>query len=368
MGSMTTWEPPAGLERALKEAFGVRARLLPTPAMTGRLLWQQTRNPDDYPPMDAETMHLFQRTSGQARVEICTPPRAETVPGFYEYDARWFYVACCTGLPCGTMTRYDGRYDRYKRGRYLIRFTVPNNWGHLGIFGVKAADANDGWLYPRHGTYETWAGWTEINLASDRGWHMEVIDGYAWAGDMPAPLDVWRDKLLRLALNQPAYARTVRDIIIQTIGAFHATGKDELVTVGRDALDTVPDASRLSLRPNTDGTYTYKARVSLPPHRLRLAHPEWSADVYAKARTRLLYYPQKKLGRIVAAWGALTVEPAQVLALRNDAIYLSVDPQWPDDGREGAMTRRRGIAASCDAPHTWGDIKRLRMTADGTKG
>src|SRR5690606_21657835 len=83
-----------------------------------------------------------------------------------------------------------------------------------------------------------------------------------------------------------------------------------------------------------------------------MAHPEWSAQVYGRARARLLSAP--------GGAGALGVERSELVAFRTDAIYMTTDPHWNDDGRPGRYRHVRTIPGPIKRPTTQRELLAVR--------
>jgi hypothetical protein len=329
-------------------------------------LWTLTR-PDwreDYPPLAPDLQTLLRDTSGQGRTETTTLPALETVPGAYVYDRRFAYAASCENLPAGPPERV--RYpsprpwsdtDRYVKGRYHISFRVPDDWQHLGLFMVKRPGRGNRWFYPEDpgGTYETWTSNGEIALAVARGWRVEVRESITFphTASVPRPLDVWIKRLQKLWYEQAHDGEVqdaIRDIVIHTIGGFHSFRRRKKTTV-KDTEPLPPDAVEPLWNP-VKGEFTYTHWEPLPAKDLPYQHEHWSIEIWARARTRLLSHGQT---------GALCLPREHVLGLRVDALYLSLDPRWPDDGSIGAFRRKAARCGPLPAPH---DAKSLRALAD----
>jgi hypothetical protein len=360
----------AAVLETVRAHFGPGVVLLGTPAQTGRDLWDRVRTVD-YPTLPAELQGLVHRTSGQGRAEICTLPDLQRVPGFYYLDGRLMYAASATNLGCGEY-RHDDRpdFERYTRGRYRVRFTVPAGWDHVGLLMTPRPDVHEGWWYPAMPgeTHETWASWTELALALDRGWHIEIRERLLFAGPCkgtPAPLDTWVARLEHAwgAAGDPLVRDALRGIILFTIGAFARSGRAMTRVVRRADRHLLP-TDNATVRTTETGDFTYQEWQDLPARELRYCHPEWAAEIWARVRTRMLFYQQKRgRGEVVGSWGALTVPRAHVLAVRTDALYLSYDPAWPDDGEPGSMRLKGRIAKAVRAPHTLDDLNPLRDRA-----
>jgi hypothetical protein len=88
-----------------------------------------------------------------------------------------------------------------------------------------------------------------------------------------------------------------------------------------------------------------------------MVHPEWPAAVWARCRVRMLDSPTPRKG--VRA-GALHVPAAELLAIRTDALYLTRDPGWADDGEPGRLRRKSARPGPLPAPSTVGQLLALR--------
>jgi hypothetical protein len=234
---------------------------------------------------------------------------------------------------------------------------------------VKRERVHDGWWYPAEPGYsgETWAGWTEVALALDRGWDVQILERLLFPkGTRPAPLDTWQRRLLTIwsEAQHELVRRAVRSILLYTIGAFARAQREETRVLRRADTHLLPTDNGTIQRTAT-GDWTYRELVALPERERRYQHPEWAAEIWAKCRTRMLHYAQKRgRGEVVARWGALTLPREQILAFRTDALYLTHDPQWPDDGRPGSLRLKGAIRAPVRAPHTLAEINPLRDRAE----
>jgi hypothetical protein len=316
---------------------------------------------EDYPILP-EPLHTdYRESGGQGRTEVTTLPELETIPGGFVYDMRFAYAASCAGLPAGPPERE--RYPslrpfsddwRYLKGRYHIRFRVPDDWQHLGLFMVKRAQRNTGWFYPADpgDEYETWASTGEIGLARRAEWRVEVDERIVFphTDTVPRPLDLWIKRLQRLwygAGDDLPLQDAIRDITLQTIGGFHARRR----RVPDKVKDTepIPADARDRVWNRKDGIITYTHDAPLPANDRQYQHPEWCLEIWARCRLRLLDYNER---------GALRVPRQHVLGLRTDALYLAVDPHWQDTGAIGSLRRKAGRCGPLPAPH---DAKSLRL-------
>lgn len=365
----------------LRRGFDREAVLLTSPAATGRELFVRTIPRDvEWFPLPDDLQRLIRSTSGQGRVQLLHRD-AETVPGLVGYDGRFMYAALCWGLAGGgAELRACGDYLGQTRARYHARATVPRDWherckcgapGHagIGLLGLAAPVVGDGWAYPAEPGQSFWGWWdgAEVAVALNHGWRVDPDEAIVFdqTPGVAPPLDGWAKRLVSvrerlrmrtatnaagigsglhssnaaLTPNQGALcAAAVRSIVLHAIGAFHGSTHRVTRSVPIDAETTaVPDGAR-DLRVEGDRVVWAEHHDAAWPE---LSHPEWSAAIWARARARLLSGP----GRT----GALHVPARDVLAFRTDALYLTADPDWPDDGKVGRLRRtieRRGPLAT----------------------
>jgi hypothetical protein len=337
--------------------------LLDTPGTTGRDLWLRTPAADGCPTVSPAVGDLIRSSSGQGRIET-RPAASALLPGLYEYDLRLAYVACLRGLPVGNPEHYHGgagaelleRVIR-SRSRALVRFRVPSGWRHIGLLGIKSGD---GWGWPTecgrwHGP--TWADGCELELAARHGWEIIVEDCLVWH-ETGEPLRCWADRLVRIIgeaerVLSPEGFRTVRAMIravlLHTVGAFH--GKPQRVTRTAANLSDAPIGAEM-LRPHADGSVSWREerRAAWP----EAVHPEWSSHIWARNRRRLLQTP--------AGGGALTIDPATIVAIRTDAIYTTRPTGWDagDDGKPGRWVLKYSSELRRPWPRTGDDVLELK--------
>jgi hypothetical protein len=329
--------------------------LLATPAGTGRYLWAYTIPwGREWDCLAGDDQELIRATAGQGRVEAC--PTVDELPGLVELDGRFMYGALCAELGAGPAIHDTApTFDPMAPGRYRVRFRVPDGWGHVGLLGVKA---DTGWWYPAAPGWagETWADGAELHLAAKHGWPFEVVERVVLAkGD---PLGGWAKRLLAgwAELDEADEAgrlarRAVRSILVKALGGF--VGRDPLVTVTcpADQPGRVP-ADAIRLRQEGDQlVWAERAELRHP----EWVHPEWPARVWARARARLLAGP--------GGVGALGVDRGQVVAMETDALYLTADPGWADDGRPGRFRVKAAIAGPITAPRSLVELHQLKRAA-----
>ncbi len=373
------------LEAQLREEFGDTARLLSTPAVTGRDLWQRTIGPKTtYPVLSDEIRELIHETAGQGRIELLPEPaihhhldgRPRPIPGVHVRDGRLMYAALTWGMPVGppTLLTADAiammpaaQLTKLLKGRsrWHVRGNVPNDWARS--FGLLMTPREDGkgWRYPAEpgAPFETWCDGSELSLALDHGWRPELLGGMTWKEGKP--LNTWTEKLLRIWAhfdNHPdegmgkLATRAVRSLILFAVGAFASRGRDATFTLPESEADKVP----AGVVPHRSGDMLVWTQPAPPTAwSMQLAHPEWSATIWARARVRLLDGPGVN-GRT----GALHLPPGiDVLGFRTDALVLTGDPGWDDDGKPGRLRHDGELAGPFDWPATETELLRLKTAA-----
>ncbi|WP_164990889.1 hypothetical protein [Streptomyces sp. GZWMJZ-114] len=374
-----SWVPGAGEDgptsdpRTVDGAFahlltGVRARwqessleLLGSPSAMGMDLWKRSIPKGvEYPLMAPELRELIRTTSGQGRFELRPIGRGGKIPGLFYYDCVFAYSALTWGLGVGEPTAFSARTfaggDAEKllrgRGRWHVRATVPADWAHVGILPASGAS---GWEYPSEPgrSFTTWATGSEVWVARQHGWHIDVLEGFTWQEGKP--LNTWKDRLLDMwkayegGDESMALARKmIRSMVLFTIGSFHSRGAARGgITTDEDAIPY--HAERVSER---DGAYTWTSTREVSSD---TAHPEWSSEIYGRMRARLLSGP--------GGTGALALPASSVLAFRSDAIMTTADAGW-DDPLPGRFRLKGRLSGPLSAPTTEGDLLALRDAAE----
>ena len=91
-----------------------------------------------------------------------------------------------------------------------------------------------------------------------------------------------------------------------------------------------------------------------------MSHPEWSAQVWGRARARVLWAPTAVAHTYA---GALTIPAAQLVSIYGDAVMTTREPEWAaprfDDGKPGRL-RVKGHLPDLDAAGGWPTTGRAR--------
>ena len=347
--------------------------LLSTPASTGRDLLLRSLGDHEYPVADDELQQLIRSTSGQGRIELFPQHAYGRRAGhglgrLVEYDGRMMYAGCVNELPTGE-ARWEwcrgadigDDFLGHTRARYRVDFTVPRTWAHVGLLGVMD-DGPAGWTWPATpgATGSTWCDGVELAIAIEQGWDVRIRERVYWP-ERGRPLDTWARKLVECVPTsgprelRPLVRAGVRGIVLHGIGALHGRGY-RVSRTSSSPID-VPRGVDAVYYDDAAGLYSWSEdRGQRWPE---LAHPEWTAAVWARARARLLDCPTGT-GRRRA--GMLHVDPSTIVACRTDAVYLTADPGWPDDGRVGRLTRRRSGLTLAPWPASHRELLAVRST------
>lgn len=363
---------------------GATTALLKTPGATGTNLWAASLPSTlTIEPLTADVAEEIHATSGQHHLEHCVAgPSADQHPdvlplidpkvlthldGFSYVDGRFMYASLCNRLGVGPGIRLKRseaadllREDPYARARFRIKFTVPDDWHHVGIFGIQHQDVNAGWFYPNRpgATGETWADAAEIFVAQKFGWGIDPIEAVVFNKKMPSqrkrfhgsdhtarrheveakPLDTWAKKLTEARdmitwdpelpdWLKKAVGAALRAILIQSIGSFASRGRSK--TVETDNPATVPPEFTSTLQ-RMGQSWIYKVPQAMNERQRQFYHPELAAQVWGRGRAKVLWNRTNDV-----ACGALTLPGSSVIGINGDAVYSSVLPQWSLPGEEG---------------------------------
>jgi len=353
------------LAAAVSASFG-GGTLLATPATTGRDLFVRGLGERSYPRAPLELQDEIRGTTGQGRDELLPAPAGvDSLAGLAEYDGRLMYGALCWGLGSGVevdQAATNGAHcaafaaefaaNPQRRGRYLVRWKVPADWDHVGLVGHWTGN---GWRYPSAPGESgvDWLDGCELVLLMRCRWGMQIQRRVLYYEPTGAgPLDSWAKKLCRLRDDVGELAGAgVRSILLHSIGAFTGRGHTVTRSAPIDRPGAVP-ADAIGTRIEGDWLVWGEPRPTAWPE---LAHPEWSAAVWARCRARLWSGPD--------GTGALYVPASSVVAFRTDALYLTERQPWPDDGRVGRLRLKSWLPGPLPWPESKSALLRMRDSA-----
>jgi len=325
----TAWR---GLRRLLERE---KWPLLASPAATGatalRMSWSRLER--TYPPMPMRLQELFRAHTGQGRFEVF-PGALTPGPELFRYDVRFAYGALASlELPVGEPVYREGaaahehwRDNRYAPGLYRVSFRVPPSWRHVGLLRVGDAYPHNGNGGPRaSGLLTTWAEGAEVFLAHRYGWRPVVVESYTFAA-RARPLAAWIKRIqgLRERSSDPLVRAGLRAMALHAIGLLHGTARRTERTAA-----TAPDETDPSVHnPWFDSRARCWRYTQLEQPMASLAHPEWTAAIWARQRVRLLDDR--------GAAGLLHIPYGELVGCALDAVFTSTEQRdWADPGADG---------------------------------
>src|SRR5579885_109827 len=361
------------LSQYVQKAFAPDVQLYATPALTFQALWtRQNRIAGKaFPLLPPEIRQLIRETSGQGRIELLTLDKLKNITELDYYDGRFMYAALTWGMPTELAAHdFDNSYAGKVPARYRIRFTIPENWRHIGLFMVPkdavTGNARDkgAWLFPGDTyagqTFETWADGAELDAAYNLPagmprWNIEILERIVFKTDRESavnkPLDTITEKLVKLreqitkdesadAGRAEVYklvAGAVRNILLHGIGSFHRHERN--VTILAKSNEAPDGYIHMSPGPIYDDVYAFQVPQSTERYTQQFEHPEYSALIWARCRARMTR-------------AALSVPREQIIAIRTDAIALCAEhPAWNENERIGQLRRKWVIKRNLKAPH-----------------
>lgn len=366
------------LSRYLQATFGEVASAYATPALTFQSLWSRINRIQKrtFNPLPAPIRETIRSHAGQGRIELCTLPELKRLPGLYYYDGIFMYSALAWGLPT-ELAIHDRRneYAGKVAARYRIRYTVPPEWKHLGLFMTPREQVTGNqrdwhtWSFPgadsAGSTYETWVDGSELDVLSTvyptivqgfASWRITILERIVFKSEKESaqkkPLDglveklaMLREKVERDALENPEQARVyqlvrggIRNIVLHGIGTFNRASRNVTYILG---MDEPAPSGYVSRREIDEHTVWYSVPAATEGYSQQFDHPEWAAQVWARCRARMIK-------------AALTLPREAIIAVRTDAIALTQEqPDWNTNTKRGTLRLKWAIRQPVKAPHTY---------------
>jgi hypothetical protein len=306
-------------------------------------------------------------------------PEYANMRALWVMDGRLMYAACVRELgtaPAAMMTAAECAQllndprGRYTRARYKVTATVPEDWRHVGLLPYAPEDS-DVWEYPRQPgrTFTTWADAAEVDLAAEYGWRVVMREGIRFTKGRP--LDTWATRLLRAydRAETAEHARMVRaalrGMLLYSVGAWHSSGRTE-TTVTAGGMDR-PAGDGWGAPQLTKAGAVWRRRVPLDGRAAAMAHPEFSTQIWGRARARVLSAPTAVRGVMA---GALHVPFEQLVSIYGDAVMTTARPAWGapeyDDGKPGRLRVKGYRAGPMPWPRTASQRDQLMHLAETT--
>jgi hypothetical protein len=266
------------LTQYLQSAFTSDTSVYATPSQTFQQIWtrQNRLEKKSFPLLPQNIRDIIHATSGQGRVELCTQEDIKKILELYYYDGIFMYAGLTWGLSTELETHdQENVYAGKVPARYRIRYTVPTDWQHIGLF--MTPKGNEAWFYPgdKHQgqTFETWADGAELDVlkvsygdveTGMKAWNITILERIVFKAEKDAtakkPLDSTIKKLVTMREQVEKDARLdtsraslyklvrgmVRNIVLHGIGAFHRNKRDITVILRKDELapDTINTAPK----------------------------------------------------------------------------------------------------------------------------
>lgn len=372
--------------------------LMRSPSATGLNIWKQRfdglRTGFLMEPIDPDIGLLIQATEPQHRFEhyvngpgLCSCGdcvalvKGDTdMPGFAYADGRFMYHGVARGLrgsaPATMLTAGQAQElftrDPYHPSRYKIRYTVSDYWDHIGFFPIKLDGAGRGWHWPnRPGfTGEAWANNIELrNATTESDWKIEILEGIAFTkgsnviepfatvtGSMLTMLDTGLERGAIGAGAHAAASSAIKHMFRVTIGSFSRRSRN--TTRFAPTFEQVAPNAVGRVQPAANGGFVYQVPSNPRPDDAETWHPEIAALLWGAARTRVLR--DARPTKTKALFGALQIEPAQLIGIQGDAIYTTEIQPWTlpeasggaDDGANGRIRLKGYLPGPITPPPT----------------
>ena len=322
------------LSRVLRGTFDRGVSLMGTPARTGLDLVQRSLPRHGmYPILPDDLRTIMHANAPQGRLAFL--PTERTHSDLYWLDGRWMYAACVSNLPCGLRWLFERSHAYIERvpAMYFAGWRAPADWPFpFGLLPELTDDEEQRCTYPTdHAWHSGWMTGAEYELARAEGWEIRISQRMTWDMAQPDPLRNWATKLrtIREHTPDPLVAYATRHLLIDTVGAFARQARAELhLTPRADAAAIPVDAYGEVII----GEHIQWSRdVPLARETHMFAHPEWSWTVWGRARTRAHR----------AALEYLRSGCGEIAVIFSDALVVTADPGWEDDGRVGRFRVKR---------------------------
>jgi hypothetical protein len=340
----TAWRHATNaLQRRWKDA-----RLLGTPGETGKALIRSSwsydsgrfRGSPGWDDLPKEAQAVIRDNTTQARSEYLCQPEIHP-QRVIEVDRRFAYAGYTKEIASAPAVWSDeparaSDFDRGGRlafapGLYHIRFRVPQDWNHIGLFPVRDGKT---WTWPSEPGFagESWVDIAEIGAAlfNERGrWDFEVVESLRYehrAGTgRNGPLYQWGKWLIEAEESlrrrkQDRAALLLRNVVRHTIGWLGPKPRTIEHSVPMEEAFNAPSTMDVHIV-GDDLVWKEDAELFSP----EWSHPEWNRQVWARCRAGMTRF-------------ALKLPREHIVNIETDAIFVSELPELlPDTGRAGQL-------------------------------
>lgn len=346
--------------KVLRQHFPLFRNLSGTPSTTFKHLWTQGNHvaKKQFPPLPDEIRALIRQNAGQGRIEYFSCNCKGRIPGLFYYDGIFMYAALTGELPTEVATHdYENQYAGYTPARYRIKYRVPENWQHVGLFMTKRAGADwrdkDGWWYPGAGEkgqeFETWVDGAELHLALNLPdglprWDITILERILFKpwkeSRVNKPLETITKKMIEIRAQFEADKRqdtkhariydlargACRNILLHGIGSFNRENKVKtyLLLPGEQPPVALTRKAEYSIL--DDGRQMVNIPEESEPD--EMMHPEFAAAVWARCRARVTK-------------AALSIPYDELITIRTDAIAVKSRQEPLEKGEKPGQFRRK---------------------------
>lgn len=208
---------------ALFELCNVGVR--PTPGSLGQAMmrqeWYRSGHASIPRPNNACRLDVLENTTG-GRVDYFVHPD-QLFLEVHEYDIVSAYSSVATRLPAGSaVCRFTEPLESDGYISWFLRCTVTIAAPSYDTFGVFAVPNEEGiHKYPTEpGQYSVWLWKDEIEACRERGWKVEVQDGWAWR-QWSYGLATWAEQMRALRISDSEHiSKWIKLATVAGIGRF----------------------------------------------------------------------------------------------------------------------------------------------------
>lgn len=391
--------------------------LMRSPGATGLNVWKQRFDGvRDFAmePIAKDIGELIQATepqhhhdhfvAGPGRCDCGDCPPLITIPeieGFAYADGRFMFHGVARGLrgsapafmltgqqaqalfTSGKPTAGGFHEGAFHPARYKVRYTIPDYWDHMGIFPIKHDGAGRGWHWPNRPGFigETWVNAVELRTAiSEGGWNIEFLEGIQFtktnvvepfANAITKMLTDLDNRLTNRQIGPGAHAAAssaIKHMFRVTIGSFSRRSRNTTRFAATPEEVSSNAVGRVS--PAANGGFVYQVPSASRPDDAETWHPEIAALLWGAARNRVLrFVPPRQNSHY---FGALQIDPAELIGIQGDAIYTTRPQRWTlptqhggiDDGANGRMRLKGYLPGPMPAPLTIDTRQQLSNQAE----
>ncbi len=207
------------------------------------------------------------------------------------------------------------------------------------------------------------------------GWQIDPLEAIVFT--KARPLDTFTDRMTRARekvaenrelhpLIRQAVMAALRSIVLHSIGAFAAGGRDE-TRVAENLFDIPAEFQSAAVRQGKLWIFNVPSNPRLP--HVELLPPRTRRTVWGRARARVLHGPSA-LGNGTS--GALRLDPSTLIGIQGDAVFTTALPAWSlpvnsgggDDGKTGRLRLQGYARGTFQTPETLKQRAALKTRAE----